>query len=209
MSDEKENYIYVPASADLQEKHKKLVWSGMLFVSLGLIFMAGSYLYMRMQGVYDKEETDINQILPFLLIFIPAYGVSILKQGLNDKKALLQAGTRGIMGLLLDKDKIAGAVSLLEGPTSIPLKVKKAPVFTIDWPKIDNFIVEPVRPSGKSQSPPFYKITIKGTDGGIKSSYFILRQYFKGREQEILDYVATRLPAENIILNDELLTKRE
>ena len=203
-SDE-EDYLFFPAP-EAANKYKKLLWSGQLFLWLGVAIMASLFLYNLVTGEYDSDSTSFKQILPFILFFIPAYGLALIGQALGEKKMYLKAAMNG---MLIDSEKISGPLALLEGPVRNYLRdIKKVPIFKIPHVKIENFIVEPSR-GKKGQAPPYYKITIQGLDDGMATSYFILRHYFYGQEKQIVEAVSERIGKDRIIYNDELRDNHE
>jgi hypothetical protein len=200
-----DDYVFLSAKG-LEDKYKKLIVAGAGFAVLGLMAVGAAYTYQHSKGVYHLEYKTFGQILPFLLLFISGYGVSIFRQGYGEKRLYYKAAMNGLM---LDDRGISGPIALLEGPIRDHIRdVNKDCTFRVPWDAIEDFIVEPSR-GKKGQAPPYYKVTIKGGDGGIQTSYFILRSFFMGREQQILDYVGTRLEAEHIVLNDEIIEEDE
>ncbi len=198
-----EDYVFLPALS-LEDKYNKLIWSGILFVVLGLLCVGGVFSYQYMKGVYHLEHQTFGQISLFFFFFIAGYGLTIFRQGFNEKRLYYKAAMNGLM---LDEQGISGPIALLEGPVRDRIRdTQKSNVFCVPWKDIESFIVEPSR-GKKKQAPPYYKVCVVGGDGGLNTSYFILRNYFKGREQIILAYLANRLQPEQIILNDEISPK--
>ena len=190
----------VLSAQNIEGKYIKLLWSGLLFLAIGLACCIGSFYYFYTIGEYDEDKQSLKQILPFLLCFIPVYGAQLIKKSLRERKLL---SCSDIKELRFDEAGISGPIALLEGRVRDNLRELNKPSFHIPWDIIDNFIVEPVRGSKTYSSPPYYKVTRKKTDGGLYTSYFILRDYFRDREQEILDFVGTRIDQDHVIINDK------
>jgi hypothetical protein len=198
-------YVFLAAKG-LEDKYKKLTVGGACFFVLGLVSVGAAFTYQHSKGIYHLDYKTFGQILPFLLLFISGYGYSIFRQGYGEKRLYYKAAMNGLM---LDDRGISGPIALLEGPVRDHIRdVKKDCIFCVPWDAIDDFIVEPSR-GKRNQAPPYYKVTVKGGDGGMQTSYFILRSFFMEREQQILDYVGTRLESEHIILNDDIIEEDE
>jgi hypothetical protein len=200
-----EDYVFLPATG-LEDKYKKLIFGGAAFFVLGLIAVGAAFTYQHSKGVYHLEYKTFGQLLPFLLLFISGYGFSIFRQGYGEKRLYYKAAMNGLM---LDDRGISGPIALLEGPVRYRIRdVQKECVFFVQWDAIESFIVEPSQ-GKRDQAPPYYKVTVKGGDGGLHTSYFILRSFFMDREKQVLDYVGTRLEAAQIVLNDEIIEEDE
>lgn len=183
---------------DVQKKYSKLVLSGLLFLFLGLAFIGGSFAYLDAKGVYAEDSGSLMQVMPFIMIFIPIYGWRIFKDGLHEKKLYQKSASKT---LNIGEKGIYGPIILLEGPVRNRLRDAHKPDFHVDWDDVDKFIIEPQR-GKKYSSPPYYKVTIKDKKDAFESSYFIIREYFKGQEAEIIKCVEAHLGADNVINND-------
>ena len=190
----------VLSAQNIEGKYIKLLWSGLLFLAIGLACCIGSFYYFYMIGEYDEDKQSVRQILPFLLCFIPVYGAQLIKKGLREKKLFVRSAVKE---LRFDKEGISGPIIFLEGRVRDNLREMNKPSFNISWDDIDKFIVEPVLGSKTYGSPPYYKVTRKKTDGGLYTSYFILRNYFRDREQDILGFVGGKISQDHIIINYE------
>ena len=186
-------------ASDARKKYIKLILSGLLFLFLGLGFMCGAFAYLSQKGVYDEDSGSLMQIMPFLMIFIPIYGWRIFKDGLNERK-LFQKSATGKLNI--DSRGIYGPIILLEGTVRNHLRDHKQPDFHIEWNDVETFMIEPPRGSKKYGSPPYYKVTMKGQKDAFNTAYFIIREYFKPREQEIIECVKAHLNADQIVNND-------
>lgn len=202
---DEEEYSFFPAPCVL-EKYNKLFLYGWFFLALGLSIMAASFLYNQSIGVYDVEYKSFAQIIPFILVFIPGYGVSLLVCAFKERGAFYKADMNGIM---FDERGISGPIAFLEGPTRDYIRDRKKDIFfSVAWPYIENFIVEPRR-GKRGDAPPYYKVTLKGTSGTKANSYFILREYFLDKEDEILNAVRKYLDEEQIVINDQAVKESE
>ena len=186
----------------LEKKYRTLMWGGVLFILSGVSFMFGTFTYFNAQGAYAEDAApSIFPLLPFFLIFIPLYGYKIFMKGVRLKFMLKRSEKRG---LALNEKGVAGTSLLLEGVYSDKCIASKVADFSFAWADIHNFIVEPVRGSKSYGSPPYYKITFEGMSEKANASCFILRDYFKAHEAEIIKFVKKALGKEHVILNDEI-----
>ena len=187
-------------AVNLQKKNAKFFWSGLLFVFLGAGLVGGVFWYLYLDGAYDEgKDSGMWGIMPILLLFIPGYGYTLLRQALVERKLFSKTD---LNGLYLDKKGIGGPMLLLEGVFRERLRKARKPEFYLLWESIENFILEPVRGSMTYGSPPYYKVTFKGKTEKANASCFILRQYFEEREDEILKVVKEHLGADHIVNND-------
>ncbi|MBX2834109.1 MAG: hypothetical protein KTR28_03960 [Micavibrio sp.] len=198
MSDEDFLYIQV---RNAQSKYLKLLISGIVTTLGGIIFIIYAFTKFSHDGVYESDQPSLKQILPLVLFFIPAFGLQQIRNCWSERNLYL----RGAMdGLLIDEKGIKGPLVLLEGPTRDKLRDNHQPVFFIPWSKVEAFVLEPQRGTKVHGSPPYYKIAIEGGEQSLQSSYFILRNDLKDREQDIVSEIKKYLDDDKFIFNDAI-----
>lgn len=170
----------------------------LLLFGFFLSFLMDAILYWVLKSVSSQiDQVELVAMGIFGCLFLIMLHLILLKQLFESYKLFKKLKSDNDFNVFLDEANLYIPFILLEGFWREKCQNKDGNFLKVSYLNIEEYSVEPSK-GIKRVSPPYYKLKLVGE----KEHIFILRSYFKKRENEFIENIKKKIP--NIVFNDEL-----